>query len=262
MLWLLMNVALDFGQRHGMSQPWGGSWNLTLMNLMPSREIAFREMIGFIHLRNGTWPTSRKCGSQVNLSISVFSLKSHLYLVEIGCHADIGGGSHHNRLKSSLCFIPLRWMIKEAIIAGTGILFKKYCLKSLNFDFVELASELDRVGLDVKRTGLDPALLESPVVQPMPSPSTPEGLLSPIFSPTSQISFPFVPFAVPNTMVALLDQGQRRLIDAVQHVMGVGDAISKVYDQLFEAKHWWILENIPTLTMYQEPTGDWTRKRM
>ena len=127
---------------------------------------------------------------------------------------------------------------------------------------MELASELDRVGLDVQRTGLDPALLVHHVVQSMPSPSTPEGLLSPIFSPTSQLSFPFVPFFIPNSIAPLLDQGQRRLIDAVQHVMGIDDAISKVYYQLFEAKHWWILENIPTLTVCQEPTGDWTRKRM
>ena len=152
-------------------------------------------------------------------------------------------------------------MIKEAIIAGTGILFKKDCLKSLNFDFDELASELHRVGLDVQRTGLDPALLEPSVVQPMPSPSTPEGLLSPIFSPTSQTSFPFMPFVIPKIMTPLLDQSQRRVIDAVQD-MGIGDVISKVYDQLFEAKHWWILEYIPTLTMYQEPTGNWRQKRM
>ena len=151
-------------------------------------------------------------------------------------------------------------MIKEAIIAGTGILFKKDCLKSLNFDFMELASELDRVGLDVQRTGLDPALLES-LVQPMPSPSTPEGLLSPIFSPTSQNSFPFMPFAIPK-ITPLPDQGQSRLNNTVQYDMGIGDATSKVYDQLSEAKHWWILEYIPTLNMYQEPTGDWTRKRM
>lgn len=155
-------------------------------------------------------------------------------------------------------------MIKEAIIAGTGILFKKDCLKSLYFDFMELASELDRVGLDVQRTGLDPALLESPVIQPIPSPaspSTPEGLLSPIFSPTSQNSFPFMPFAVPK-ITPFLDQGRSRLNNTVQYDMGIGDAISKVYDQLSEAKHWWILEYIPTLTMYQEPIGDWTRKRM
>ena len=152
-------------------------------------------------------------------------------------------------------------MIKEAIIAGTGILFKKDCLKSLNFDFMELASELDRVGLDVRRTGLDPTLLDSPVVQPMPSPSTPEGLLSPIFSPTSQKSFPFMPFAIPKT-TPLPNHGQSRLNDTEQYAAGIGDAISKVYDQLSEAKHWWILENIPTFTMYQEPNGDWTQKRM
>lgn len=68
-------------------------------------------------------------------------------------------------------------MVKEAIVAGTGILFKKDCLKSLNFNFLELASELNRVGLDVRRTGLDPALLESSVVQPI-LPSTPEDLLT------------------------------------------------------------------------------------
>ena len=134
-------------------------------------------------------------------------------------------------------------------------------LTSSSKDFIELASELDRVGLDVQRTGLDPALLESPVVQPMPSPSTPEGLLSPIFSPTSQKSFPFMPFAIPK-IIPLPDQVQIRLNGIAQHVMGNGDATSKVYDQLSEAKHWWILENIPTLTMYQESNGDWTRKRM
>jgi Uncharacterized alpha/beta hydrolase domain (DUF2235) len=182
--------------------------------------------------------------------------------VEIGCHADIGGCSHHNRFKNSLSFIPLRWMIKEAIIAGTGILFKKDALQSLNFDFIELASELDRVGLEVQITGLDPALLHPPAIpsSPTASPSTPAGLLSPIFSPTSQIfSFPFVPFVIPKVV---LDQSPSRVVNAVQRVMDIGDVISNVYDQLLKAKSWWILEIIPTLTTYQEPTGDWTRKRM
>ncbi|KAF8797697.1 hypothetical protein BYT27DRAFT_7152322 [Phlegmacium glaucopus] len=179
-----------------------------------------------------------------------------------GCHADIGGGSHHNRLKNSLSFIPLRWMIKEAIIAGTGILFKKDALKSISFDFMALASELDRLGLDVQETGLDPVLLQPPVVQPMGSASTLDALLSPIFSPTSQTStlFPFVPFAIPSSVTTVLDQGQNRV--AVQHVMGIHDIISKVYDRLFEAKSWWILEIIPTITTYQGPTGDWMRKRI
>lgn len=183
--------------------------------------------------------------------------------MEIGCHADIGGGSHHNRLKNSLSFIPLRWMIREAIIARTGILFKTDVLKSLDFDFMELASELDRVGLDVHRTGLDPAFLQAPVIPPMPTPSTPAGLLSPIFSPTSQMStyfsFPFVPFVIPKIV---LDRSPSRVADAVQRATNIGDEISKVYDRLFEVKYWWILEIIPTLTTYQESTGDWTRKRM
>ena len=228
-----------------------------LMNLMSSREVALREMIGFIHLRNVTWPMSRKCGSQV--TVFQYLVSNHIHIVGLGCHGDIGGGSHHARSKNSLSFIPLRWMIKEAIIAGTGILFKKDALKSLSFDFVELASELDRVGLDIQRTGLDPALPEPPVIQSMPSPSTPAGLLSPIFSPTSQMlthfPFPFVPFVIPRFVP---DQTP----NTVQHVLSIGDVISKVYDHLLEAKYWWILEIIPTLTTYQEPSGNWTRKRM
>jgi len=155
-------------------------------------------------------------------------------------------------------------MIKEAIFSGIGILFKTDVLKSINFDFMELASELDRLGLDVQRTGLDPALLQPPAVRPMGSPLTRDALLSPIFSPTSQTStlFPFVPFAIPNSLTTALDQRQRSVADAVRHVVGIHDIISKVYDQLFEAKPWWIFEIIPTLTTYQEPTGDWTRKRM
>ena len=140
-------------------------------------------------------------------------------------------------------------------------LVQKKC--SINFDFVELASELNRAGLDVKQTGIDPTLLQPPAVQPMGSPSTPEGLHSPVFSPTStHFSFPFVPFVISNPMTAVLDQGQHCVADVVQHVMGVRDAISKIYDQLSETKSWWILECIPMLTTHQEPTGDWTRKRM
>lgn len=40
-----------------------------------------------------------------------------------GAHADIGGGSHHNRLRNSLSYIPLRWMIREVEEAKCGILF-------------------------------------------------------------------------------------------------------------------------------------------
>ena len=198
--------------------------------------------------------------------ILVLSLSSHIHVLWIGSHADLGGGSHHSQIKNSLSFIPLKWMIKEAIIAGTGILFRKNALKSVGFDFMELASELDRVGLDVQKTGLDSALLQ-PTVQPPASPLVPEGLLSPIFSllspifsPTSQPSMlPFVPFAIPNSMTVVRDQDQQCVTDPVQHFR---DAISKVYDPLSEAKYWWILEIIPMLTTCQEPTGDWTHKRV
>ena len=191
----------------------------------------------------------RKCGS--HLFQSSASVSNHIL---ISCEDRLSRQiRRYNRFKSSLSFIPLRWMVKETIIAGTGILFKKVCLKSLYFDFMELASELDRVGLDVQRTGLNPALLKSPAVQPMLSPSNAKKSSLTYFFKCRFHSCPSSWLYWTRVIVASL---------MPYNMPWYWYAISKVYDQSFEAKHWWILESIPSLTMYQEPTGDWTRKRM
>ena len=65
-------------------------------------------------------------------------------------------------------------MIKEAIVAQTGILFRDEPLVSMGFDFVQLAHELNRLSLDVQRFGLNPSLLQLQVAQQAAStPSTP-----------------------------------------------------------------------------------------
>ena len=57
-----------------------------------------------------------------------------LFFSYIGAHSDIGGGSHANTEPGSLSFVPLRWMIKECLIAGAGILFEADVLSKFEFD--------------------------------------------------------------------------------------------------------------------------------
>jgi len=73
---------------------------------------------------------------------------------------DIGGGSHHNNIKDSLSYIPLRWMIKESFI-NTNILFDHEHLKTLGFDLLELAHELAEAGVDVEARGFNMQTLKT-----------------------------------------------------------------------------------------------------
>lgn len=150
-------------------------------------------------------------------------------------------------------------MIKEAIIAETGILFKEEPLISMGFDFVELAHELHRLDLDVQRFGLNPSLLELPVAQQAvftpPTPPTPSTALS--RSP-NRVLIP-VPYS---PLLSSVFHRSKNLAVAVKHAMDIRDAVADIYDQLIASKNWWILEIIPMLTTYQEQTGRWTRIRV
>ncbi|KAF8064899.1 hypothetical protein FPV67DRAFT_1500640 [Lyophyllum atratum] len=63
-----------------------------------------------------------------------------------GTHADVGGGSHSNKEQASLSYIPLRWMIKECLFAGTGILFDPQYLVSFGINLRNLAAGLREKG--------------------------------------------------------------------------------------------------------------------
>ena len=150
-------------------------------------------------------------------------------------------------------------MIKEAIVAESGILFKDEPLISMGFDFVQLAHELDRLGLDVQRFGLNPSLLE---VAPESTASTPSEYTAVARSPelTTRALIP-----VPSLYSSLVSKALHRsqhLAVAVKHAMDIRDAVAGLYDQLVASKPWWILEVIPMLTTFQEESGKWTRKRV
>ena len=162
-------------------------------------------------------------------------------------------------MQNSLSFIPLRWMVKEAIAAGTGILFKEEPLKSMGFDLVELAHEMHRLNLDVQRYGLNPSLLDSPVSPKTAlTPSTVVSL-SPV--PTTR-SLNSVPSSYSSLFATAFDHSRLgRLALAMRHAMDIRDAFADIYDPLVYAKNWWVLEVIPMLTTYQEENGNWIKMR-
>ena len=150
-------------------------------------------------------------------------------------------------------------MIKEAIVAESGILFKDEPLKSMSFDFVQLAHELDQLGLDVQRFGLNPSLLLLQVDQqaaPTVVSRPPELMTTPAFLPAL-------------SLYSTTLHRPYRLPVAVKHAENIRyaaedirDAVAALYDQLVTFKLWWILETIPMLTTYQEQSGKWIRKRV
>ena len=131
----------------------------------------------------------------------------------------------------------------------------------MGFDFVQLAHELDRLGLDVQRFGLNPSLLELEVA-PESTASTPSEYTAVARSPelTTRALIP-----VPSLYSSLVSKALHRsqhLAVAVKHAMDIRDAVAGLYDQLVASKPWWILEVIPMLTTHQEESGKWTRKRV
>lgn len=150
-------------------------------------------------------------------------------------------------------------MIKEAIVSESGILFKDEPLKSMGFDFVQLAHELNRLGLDVQRFGLNPSLLQLPES----TVSTPASEYTALTRSPELKTRALIP--VPSLYSSLVSTALHRsqhLAVAVKHAEDIRDAVAGLYDQLVASKPWWILETIPMLTTYQEQSGKWTRKRV
>ncbi|KAG8754368.1 hypothetical protein FRC12_011207 [Ceratobasidium sp. 428] len=65
-----------------------------------------------------------------------------------GCHSDVGGGEELNTAKYSLSNIPLRWMVRQIILAQCGIQFNQNALKEMDIPLPTLSfgrSNLDAV---------------------------------------------------------------------------------------------------------------------
>jgi len=142
-----------------------------------------------------------------------------------GCHCDVGGGSVVNGTRNSLARIPLRWMIRQCFLANTGIMFHKDTLP---------------------KVGLDPDTIFPHVLLPRPPM---------IFQDRNIHTIP-----VPKPVVHEDDRKAVVYTDGGCFVSeaeeDLADALSPMYDQLKQAKYWWILEMIPQKIRYQSSETD------
>lgn len=158
-----------------------------------------------------------------------------------GCHADIGGGSHPNKIRESLSHIPLRWMIKESLLAGSGILFDLRYLKSLGINVKALSEELKAKGHDPNALGFTPEALKEL-----------EADKAVILAPHRNLKH-----------IHTNNHPSPRLLSHVQRIHeNHVDILAKIFDQLSLVFWWWILELLPLLVTYQKADGNWVRRRM
>ncbi|TFK63570.1 hypothetical protein BDN72DRAFT_775750 [Pluteus cervinus] len=143
-----------------------------------------------------------------------------------GCHDDIGGGSHTDKIKESLSYIPLRWMIKECFAIATGIVFNNDYLVTL---------------------GLDPSVLEELAAG---GPDIPE----------AEVDQAQHPLRDPD-----LDLDPEETIVTAKPPRDKTDSLAGIWDPLDLVRAWWILEYIPTLSVFQDDefefNGNWWFKR-
>jgi len=127
-------------------------------------------------------------------------------------------------------------MIRECILCKTGIQFDlDYLQEALDFDFERLLEDMENNNIKVKDLGEGYEELEKYVSE--------NALHHPINKPAPSI------FHDHETLRQRLRRHARDILD-------------KTFDQLVIFWFWWIFEIIPMLYTYQDPRGNWIRRRM
>jgi hypothetical protein len=137
-------------------------------------------------------------------------------------------------------------MIKECLV-HTDIMFDHESLKHFGFDLLNLAQFLKKEGVDVEARGFDIEALKGAT----------EVAKEQIYEEDSAIAQPnheprFHGLASVRTVIS----------NAVHRAKARADSLARIWDQLVEARSWWVLEFIPMLATYQEGDGTWIRRRM
>ncbi|KAF8332492.1 hypothetical protein F5887DRAFT_45647 [Amanita rubescens] len=187
-----------------------------------------------------------------------------------GSHSDVGGGSHPTWRSRSLSYIPLRWMIKECLLAKTGIQFDmEYLRDDLDFDFDDFEKEMEKMNMKPEELGEAYQGIETYAAEsraraqaqeneqsnPAGADGPPElqGLSRYIYEIFKWWFWWMLPVRAQAHPEEIPLQGLRRHIH---------DVFDRIFDQLLIAWSWWILEIIPMLTTYQDLEGNWIRLRM
>jgi len=140
-----------------------------------------------------------------------------------GSHSDVGGGAHTTKRNQSLSFIPLRWMIKECILAKTGIQFDMdYLRDALDFDFDDLMTEMR--GKDMQIADLGEA-------------------------------YEKIEYYAQESREEKTERWEVIRNDIKYYVH------ESIFDQLVLVWFWWILEFLQLSSTYQDPQGNWIRSR-
>ncbi|KAK3624805.1 hypothetical protein LTR56_020770 [Elasticomyces elasticus] len=169
-----------------------------------------------------------------------------------GAHADIGGGAVKNEERHKLAQIPLRWMLRQCFECNTGIIFKVH----------RLAEE----GLDVHTLWPTYTSLGVPLMGPSPSmmEKHEEGKIAPITRRSSVLKA--VDEDDPqglHDVVLWKDERRGKMHEdwVPEHVEDYFDCISRINDQLVDAKGWWILEILPLKVRVQlKDSEEWVKK--
>jgi hypothetical protein len=133
---------------------------------------------------------------------------------------DVGGGAVKDGTRNSLARIPLRWMVRECFLAGTGIMFN---------------------GQLLARIGLDPGTLYPRVLR-RPDPVTFER------ADRSRIASDHS-----SGMVTIVNQE----MVLTEEEEDLADILSPINDELERSKFWWFLEVLPLKERYQRKDGTW-----
>ncbi|KAI0269948.1 hypothetical protein BC834DRAFT_578837 [Gloeopeniophorella convolvens] len=142
-----------------------------------------------------------------------------------GCHSDVGGGSVPDRADHSLANIPLRWMVREIMLAQCGILFDSAALHRW------------------KIPPMVDDLLKSPASEGGPITPVPRQMT--LHSPTTNDAQDYE--TINNSTMNLVEDSQ---LDAQ-------DATQPIHDELKSTPVWWLLEIIPTSYMRHTVQGKW-----
>jgi hypothetical protein len=188
-----------------------------------------------------------------------------------GCHCDVGGGSVKNGTRHSLARIPLRWMIRQTFLAGTGIQFHRSLLPTIGMDPAHLY----------------PFVLErKPAVHPTPQLVEEANTRAKVDAKTKRHD--------DGTLVKKSEQDHRKAskrphkahrtrtqegtgdslrdvinadygpihMDMPEEEEDIRDALSPIFDELVLSRGWWVLEAIPLTQNVQNEDKTYVKKFM
>jgi len=137
-----------------------------------------------------------------------------------GCHCDVGGGAVKNETRNALARIPLRWMVRQCFLAGTGIMFDGQLLSKI---------------------GMNPATLY-PNVLPRPDAIT-----------FGRADHSRIASDHSSGMVTIVNQS----MILTEEEEDLADALSPINDELSLSRTWWFLELLPMKRKHQKEDGSW-----